>query len=150
MFVSQSNVYHVCAECINAWGRASSGSSEGCKGCGATGTPPRVRSRRQVCVNTCPAQCFSCVFLFLADRIANAVNSNCASECIYSYISPSIYEDPVKLCFYADHIAVTAIYFKVRTNVGVLYRIYNIRCVYFPFVWRILPPILLAILAMFD
>ena len=86
-------VTNLLSQASNAWGLAGSGVSEGCskrcqptagegcKGCGATGTPPRVRSERQVCVNVRPFS-FSCVFLFVAERVANAVNSKCAAVCL--------------------------------------------------------------------
>ena len=61
-------------------------------------------------INNYPA---SFCFLFLAERMANAVNTMSAAQQLRVYLSP-IYDCPVKFCFNVDHAAVTAIAYERR------------------------------------
>ena len=70
--------------------------------------------------------------MFLAERTANAVNSKCVAECIFILLSTGI-----RSTF--DSMLITLLWL-LYTYERRYPAPYNIRCVYFPLVWRIIIP----------
>ena len=83
--------------------------------------------------------------MFVAERMANAVNSKCAAV----YLSPSTYEYAVKFCFYADHAAVIDIGLYVRTEVSCTVYTTHVVCTS-PWYGELVSLILLAVVAVFE